>query len=133
VPLIRGHHLICLYFFNGDGYDEDFIENLRVTLRRAEGEPVRVSSGADDICKSCLHLRGGRCEQLDGAERVIQRMDRKALELMGLSVGERVWWDRLRGEIEDVFPQWYSLYCSDCDWRGACMKSSFYRKLMETR
>jgi hypothetical protein len=133
VPLLRGHHLICLHFFNGDGYDEDYIKNLGDTLGRAEGEPVTVSSGADDICASCLYLRDGKCRQSDSADTVIQRMDRKALELLGISVGERVWWNTLRGEMQNVFPQWFPLFCPDCEWREACGKSSFYRRLLDIR
>jgi hypothetical protein len=133
VPRFRGHHLICLQFFNGDGYDENFIKNLRDTLSRADGELVTVGWGADDICASCLYLRDGKCGQSDGADTVILQMDRKALELLGISIGKRVMWDMLRGEMQNVFPQWFSFYCRECEWRDACGKSSFYRRLLETR
>lgn len=132
MPLLRGHHLICLHFFNGDGYDEDFINNLRHVLSSADGEEVTVTSGADDVCTRCLYLREGACRQADNADRVIQQMDEKALELLGIFIGSRARWDTLGGEVQKVFPQWFALYCRGCEWRGACEKNPLFRRQLET-
>ncbi len=35
---LRGHHLICLHFFPGYGYDASFVESLRNVLKRAESQ-----------------------------------------------------------------------------------------------
>jgi hypothetical protein len=130
MPLLRGHHLICLHFFDGEGYDIAFIKNLQDKLRLAEVEDVEIASGEDDVCVVCLHLKEGRCMQSDNADEEIRKMDAKALELLGLSISDRVNWKVLQGKVPAIFPQWYSLYCVDCDWRGVCEKNAFFRKLL---
>ena len=50
---LRGHHLICLNFFKGEGYDEVFIKNLEKILSKMEKENIKVVEDFDDVCKSC--------------------------------------------------------------------------------
>ncbi|MBL7031921.1 MAG: DUF1284 domain-containing protein [Nitrospira sp.] len=130
MPLLRGHHLICLHFFNGEGYDDAFIKNLADTLRLAEGEDVEISSGADDVCTACLYLKQGKCEQSDSADEDVRAMDAKALKLIGLSTSDMVSWKMIQDKIPRIFHEWYSLYCTDCDWREACEKNSFFIRLV---
>lgn len=129
MPKLRGHHLICLHFFNGEGYDEAFIKNLERTLSKAEKGMVTVSSGADDVCACCLHLKQNECRHEDNAEKEIQQMDAKALALLGLSHNDQIKWDKLKNSILAIFSDWYSLYCRECIWRGVCENNSFYREL----
>lgn len=130
MPLLRGHHLICLHFFNGEGYDEVFIKNLRDTLERASEGKIMISSGADDVCAACSYLKENRCGYSENADMEILEMDNKALALLGLSCGDRVGWDTVKNNIPSIFRKWFSLYCRECDWRGACGKNSSYRKLL---
>ena len=133
MPLLRGHHMICLHFFNGEGYDEKFIDNLREVLRQAGEEEVTVSSGADDVCASCTWLKEGRCHYEEGADKAIQEMDAKALALLSLSHGEMVKWVTIESRVNEIFSDWFSKYCMECDWRGACEKSTFFLQLSEKR
>lgn len=131
---LRGHHLVCLHFFTGEGYDRDFTRSLRNILTRADREEIRIASGADDVCTSCPNLRLGRCEYRANAEPDIREMDRKALALLNLSVsggGRR--WDELRDSVRAIFPEWHSLFCSACDWRRACAKNVFFRELSKSK
>ena len=129
MPILRGHHLICLHFFNGERYDEAFINNLRHTLSRAKKEMITVSSGADNVCASCLHLKQNKCRYEENAEESIQQMDAKALALLGLSYNDQIQWDTLKNRIPEIFSEWVSLYCKKCSWRGVCEKNAFYWKL----
>ena len=131
MPILRGHHLVCLHFFDGEGYDAAFIKNLEDTLRRAEWEDVEISSGADDVCAACLHLKEGRCMQADNADEAVSKMDAKALALLGLSVADKVRWNAIQDKVPEIFPQWYLLYCKECDWRGVCEKDSFFQRLVK--
>jgi hypothetical protein len=129
MPILRGHHLICLHFFNGEGYDEAFIKNLRHTLGLAEKKMITVSSGADNVCAGCLHLKQNKCQYDENAEESIQQMDAKALALLGLSHNDQIEWDTLKNRIPEIFSEWCSLYCKKCGWRGVCEKNAFYWKL----
>lgn len=130
---LRGHHLVCLHFFNGKGYDDAFIKNLRNILARADDEDVTIISGADDVCTSCPHLREGRCDYTEDADADIREMDKKALDLLNLSNTGQARWDELRDLVCKIFPEWYSLYCSECDWIETCERNVFFRKMLKNK
>jgi len=129
MPLLRGHHLICLQFFNGEGYDETFIKNLRDTLKRTSNEEITISSGADDVCESCSYLKKDRCGYSENADKEILDMDKKALELLDHSYNDKVRWNELTNKLPGIFPKWFSLYCRECEWRSACEKNDLFQQL----
>ncbi len=129
MPAIRGHHLVCLHFFNGEGYNQEFIENLRDVLMMAEDEKIEVHHGVDDICRKCPHLKHDRCRYSEHADEEIKEMDKKALELLKLSIGMKVKWYEIQGRLQKVIHQWSEIYCSRCRWESVCGKSDSYRQL----
>jgi hypothetical protein len=133
MPHLRGHHLICLRFFSGEGYDESFIHNLNKIRHSTEDEDTIISSGADDVCRSCSFLKDGKCMYDDNADEEIRVMDSKALMLLGLSPGDKVKWAELKGRVYKIFSQWHSLYCKECDWQSACEKKVSFKRLLKIR
>src|SRR5512139_1191323 len=129
MPRLRGHHLICLHFFNGKGYDAQFIESLRNVLGRAAMEDVEVVTGPDDVCIGCPYLQAEKCAYTAGADEEIAVMDRQALRLLGISRGSSVSWRSLRRLIPEVFSRWHRAYCTGCDWRKACEESPWFKEL----
>ncbi len=118
---LRGHHLICLHFFQGKGYNPEFIENLRRIRKRVEaGEEIEVSSEADDVCKRCPYLKAGKCLYDKEADIEIKEMDRTAMKLLSAKNLERVTWMNIKKKIPEIFSQWSRKYCTDCDWREVC-------------
>ncbi len=130
MPRLRGHHLICLHFFHGKGYDDNFIKNLNKVITLAEKETVTISSGADDVCSHCVHLKQSRCTSSDNAEKAILKMDIKARALLGVSEGDNVSWTELKKRAERIFSDWYFQYCSECEWKKACEKDRYFMKLL---
>ena len=131
MPALRGHHLVCLHFFRGEGYDEEFVENLRTVLKTAETERIEVRHGTDDICARCRYLDHARCQYSEAAEEGIGEMDRKALDLLKLSQGMKVKWAEIGEKIPEIFPVWHRAYCITCSWKWACEGHDRYRKLRE--
>jgi hypothetical protein len=131
MPRLRGHHLVCLHFFHGEGYDKNFIKNLKKIISLAEKETVTISSGADDICKKCINLKKGRCESSDNAEKAIQKMDIKALALLGLSEGDKVKWAEIKDGAGHIFSDWYFQYCSECQWKETCERDDYFKQLIQ--
>lgn len=127
--ILRGHHLICLNFFHGEGYDEEFIDNLRQVLSRVEKEAISVVSGADDVCSSCLWLKKKRCTYAGSSDQEMKDMDRTALGLLGLSSGDMVRWRDIQEKLPYIFSRWFSSYCAECAWRGACEKKRSFQEL----
>jgi len=132
MPRLRGHHLVCLHFFNGEGYNPEFIVNLRDILEKAEAEEVEITREADDICEGCPHLKQLRCRYTEDADEGIREMDTRALELLREGEGAKVRWHEIRKRIPGLFHLWYETYCGTCGWRRACERDSSYRKLKDS-
>jgi hypothetical protein len=124
---LRGHHLVCLHFFKGEGYNSKFLENLEDLLGEVEkGDEVEICSGPDDICKKCPYLIRDRCLYDEDAEEEIREMDRKALRLLRLRVNGKVTWKSLRDKIPQIIHEWSKNYCEECDWKKVCITKLQY-------
>ena len=127
---LRGHHLICLHFFHGEGYAPEFIANLRELIDRAiAGGEIAVQSGADDVCGMCPYLRNEICSFDKGADAEIREMDKTALALLQIEPGSRVQWADMKERIPGIFSRWSRTYCEMCDWRNACERDASFRGL----
>ncbi|HWR59934.1 MAG TPA: DUF1284 domain-containing protein [Thermodesulfovibrionales bacterium] len=129
IPELRGHHLICLHFFNGKGYSPEFIKNLRAVLRAAAGSGVKVSQGADDVCRACPSLNDGKCMYDEHADEEIQEMDAFALKLLKEAPGGKTEWHLIRERVPGIFPLWKERYCKKCSWEKACEENPLYQSL----
>lgn len=132
MPRLRGHHLICLHFFNGEGYTPEFVGNLRDVLEKTKSGEVEISQGADDICEGCPHMKQFRCRFTEDADEGIREMDKRALELLGVREGARVRWREIQERIPGLFYTWYTSYCSVCGWKTACEQDGSYRQLRDS-
>lgn len=50
---LRGHHLVCLRFYQGEGFPQSYKRNLYCVVMTAKQEGVRVVSGADEVWVFC--------------------------------------------------------------------------------
>ncbi|ADL08242.1 DUF1284 domain-containing protein [Thermosediminibacter oceani] len=117
----RGHHLICLHFFQGEGYNREFVDNLKGLVDRAgRGEEIEVVEGPDDVCRACPYLSGNRCAHKEGADQEIRQLDGKALSFLKISAGQRVNWLKLKEKIKSAPEHWFSSFCRGCDWESVC-------------
>ncbi len=119
-PRLRGHHLICLQFYRGEGYSEEFIENLENVLEKARQSGVLIVEGADDVCKACPYLVDGKCSYKENAEEEIRYLDFLALTLLGLSSERTVSWKEISERVVDIIDEWKDKACRDCEWRKVC-------------
>ena len=129
MPELRGHHLICLHFFHGEGYDQTFIDNLENTLNAVKSEGLEIGTGRDDVCGKCPYLKDDSCQYADNADAEIREMDARALQLLDLSAGNCAAWDSIHNLIPGIFSEWYESYCTDCEWLTVCEKNDFFRKV----
>ncbi|MCS4540887.1 MAG: DUF1284 domain-containing protein [Euryarchaeota archaeon] len=115
---LRGHHLVCLQFFKGEGYSKEFIDNLHGVMKRLKTEvALEVVEGRDDVCLKCPHLKGEICSY---AEKEIRAMDNKAHELLKFYPGELVEWDEVSKKVEKIRELWRKEFCDGCDWENTC-------------
>lgn len=84
---IRAHHGLCIGFFEGKGYSDDFTSNMSKMISLLEENPnVRIIDNTDEICKACPHDCCGVCAS---AEKV-SRYDNAVLELCGIESGTEI-------------------------------------------
>lgn len=122
---LRGHHLICLNFFNGEGYNRAFIENLKEILLRARKEAIEVVEGADDVCGKCPFLIDGICKD----EEEIREMDKVALDLLKRKFGDILYWSELDNMLPEIFSLWYRQYCIPCGYLEICSETFLFNSL----
>jgi len=127
---LRGHHLICLHFFSGKGYDEVFIDNLKDIMKRIDEEAIKITHGPDDVCRSCPHLKDNRCTYKKDADEEVREMDKEALRLLNIE-GDSVYWNEIKNKIPLIFSEWYHNYCLDCNWLKVCSENEFFKSLKE--
>lgn len=120
----RGHHLICLHFFQGEGYSEEYVENLRNVLERADKkEEIEVVEGPDDICRACPSLKEDRCNHKNGADLEISNLDNIAIKFLGVAKGEKVIWSNIKNKIKLAPKEWLAAFCEGCDWENVCNRT----------
>lgn len=120
-PRIRGHHLICLQFFHGEGYSPKFVHNLfHVIDRFTHGATGTVVIGPDDVCAACPALENGRCAQEPDSEEAIRVLDALALEMLELEADEEFDWGVATLSVQRILERWRALACDGCDWEEVC-------------
>jgi uncharacterized protein len=120
-PRIRGHHLICLQYFHGEGYSPEFARNLfSIIDRLARGEKGTVVVGIDDVCVACPALAKGQCAQEPESEEAIRTLDALALELLELECGQEFEWGVATLSVQRFIERWRVLACAGCEWEEEC-------------
>lgn len=126
---LRGHHLICLRFFQGGGYSREFIDHLFKVIEGARSGGGEVAFGSDDVCVACPYVDGKICARGENTEEQVRRMDEEALALLGYAKGDSWTWDELGERIPSIFPSWFADQCLGCEWRGSCEQDGLFRRL----
>ena len=116
---IRAHHGMCLAFFKGKGYSNEFTKNMSEIKNSLESNPlVLITTQIDDICVACPNNKMGICET---NEKVVN-YDKSVLSLCGIHEDtimpflsfEKLVYDNilLAGKREEI--------CGDCQWSKLC-------------
>ena len=60
---LRPHHGMCIAFFKGKGYSEEFTAHMKKIISEVEHNPlVRLCVYTDELCSKCPHNVNGICE-----------------------------------------------------------------------
>ncbi len=120
---LRPHHALCIHFFEGKGYSENFVRNMKAVIAVLENSPLTLSLSCDEICSACPHNVLGSCSSADK----VRGFDKAVLSLTGLHEGDTITWKELsstvgdeilsKGRLHDVCGecQWYSDICEKAD------------------
>ena len=125
--ILRGHHLLCLQGFQGYGYDENFVKNMKEInqARKLDDTTISITNEADDICKACPNLKNNLCENNAQNERIIS-MDNEVLSKLNSTKEYNAAY--LFKKVENIFnsKEKVNNICSKCKWHEECL---FYQKL----
>ncbi len=118
---LRGHHLICLNFFRGEGYSEDFIKNIYEVI---EKERIEIVAGPDDVCARCPFLKDMKCGSYEYTDEMILVQDREALRLLGWRPDMTVDWNIIKTRLPGILKEWKAQFCEGCGYRKVCFDQS---------
>ncbi len=114
---LRGHHLICLNFFRGEGYSEGFIKNIYSVIQK---EKVEIVKGADDVCIRCPYLKNNKCSSNEYTDEKIMLQDKEALKLLEFRPGMIVDWRIISDKLPRIMEEWKKQFCLDCGYQKVC-------------
>ena len=118
---IRGHTLLCLQGFRGEGYSPGFVENMAAIHRQLTNNPtgpVLVVDAPDAICSSCPNLKDGGCHlHGPGSEEGMIAQDRDVMHRLGIDRGEELPWQEIVHRIaQAVRGEMLPEICGKCPW-----------------
>jgi uncharacterized protein len=118
---LRPHHIVCIQFFEGRGYNEVFTANLYHIIGMIENDAslrIHVAPGSDDVCKACPHDVDGTC----AFERSVVGKDASVIRFLGLpdEVDEPV--DELMALVKERIRDLKDVQeiCGECEWSSIC-------------
>ena len=145
---IRPHHGMCLAFFIGNGYSNEFTAHMQEMLdlftkgadvcltvktdeicsacpNNGEGicaaaKKVRLHVGIDEICSACPNNCEGVCE---AAEKV-KRYDNEVLVECGLKEGQKLAFPEFTEAVQKKIIETgkRTKICGDCQWNRICQE-----------
>jgi hypothetical protein len=121
---LRGHHLICLQFYRGEGYSDEFVTNLDRVRNDAVDTPAIIVSGPDHVCAACPGLGAdGTCQHPDTGEAEALRIDALALQLVDAAIGETLSLTQVHSRLAAdpaARERWRAESCATCLWEITC-------------
>ena len=116
---IRPHHGMCIAFFKGKGYSEEFTAHMKETIQNLQSNPmVCLTANTDEVCSKCPFNIEGICEAADK----VAEYDKEVLKRCGFSDGtvlpyldfKKAIYEKilLVGKREEI--------CGNCQWNELC-------------
>lgn len=119
---LRGHTLLCLQGFRGEGYSPGFVANMAAIHQSLCNQPeatVQVVASPDAVCSACPHQQESAGCTLNGepSEADMIHQDRVVLGRLGLKAGDHLSWQEILARIStsmrgDDLPS----ICGRCRW-----------------
>ena len=126
---LRPHHVLCISFFEGKGYSEEFVIHMTGIIQ-ALNEDARVDlvNGPDQICEACPN----NDNPLGGCVGKASRYDQVINNLCMLESNHPVSWNELQNRLkkEIIKPGRLVEVCGDCEWYHLCFQKTQVEKLM---
>lgn len=115
---LRPHHSLCMQFFVGKGYSEEFTKHMWEVVKLAKDTMVEVTFDLDELCSACPNHETGIC---DSQEHVAE-IDKKVAEVFGYQEGDRLTLERFweNSKVDIILPGRLKEICGECEFMGIC-------------
>lgn len=119
---IRPHHLLCLQFFEGKGYSDDFVKHMAEIHKKLlnENPIINIVAGVDDICKNCPNNENGQCNK----EPSVLGNDNRTYDAMKDDLKNEQTWKELTEIVYKniIDKNKLKVVCKTCRWSEICTK-----------
>lgn len=119
---LRAHHGLCIAFFEGKGYDNNFVENMKNIIITLNQNPnVTIVTDEDIACVACPNNKNGICDCIEK----VDKYDKMVLKLCNIHNNLTLPWDEYRMMIQEkiIKAGKLSTVCGDCQWSYICLKN----------
>ncbi len=125
---IRGHHLICLLHFEGKGYSEEFIENMKKIKEKLEENSLFILvAERDSICDKCPYLKNDKCLR-ESYPKEIETKDKEIINYLNLTIREKYnFLDIKRLIFKTLTRSNFENFCKNCSWFPLCSQKNLFR------
>lgn len=116
---IRAHHGMCLAYFEGKGYSDDFCNHMQQIVEQLKDNPIiQVVAESDLLCSRCPNLKNNICNTPD----VVYRYDSQVLSLCGLTTNDVLTWKEFSSLVNDniLSCDKRKNICGTCQWNDIC-------------
>lgn len=116
---LRAHHGMCLYYFRGAGYSDEFTAHMASVKGRLErGASVRLTSGCDEICAACPNRREDQCLTMEK----VRRYDNAVYSVCRLHPGDKLPYSEFAELVRKklLCAGLRQNICGDCEWSDLC-------------
>ncbi len=118
---LRPHHGMCLRYFRGEGYSQDFIKNMQEIINILATNPeIQLVSYNDSVCTTCPNkIDHKHCI----SDKKVLHYDKKVVELCDLNLDSYITWIEFSNKITECIlkPNLRTTICGDCEWSHLCI------------
>lgn len=129
---LRPHHGMCLAYFEGKGYSNEFTVHMSKMLELLEKRAyVQLTVSGDEICSVCPNLQDGVCVTAE----IVKEYDRKVLEFCDILEGEIMLFSEFVRKVQKYILQLgrRSEICGKCEWNEICREKSSRWEIRENK
>ena len=124
--ILRAHHLFCIQGYTGKGYSRNFVKSMdKVVNSLTPTALVKITEGADDICRECPHLLK---DHLCNRENKVSLLDTSALETLKIKANSIYEYKKLLEALKNnATLKHFRETCATCSWfsYGYCERGIF--------
>ena len=132
---LRGHHLFCIQFFQGYGYNSKFTKKMGQLISNLKNNPsliIKLTTSCDSICANCPWYKENNCrESSKESENKLIEKDKQILSLLDLEEGTIISAGKLNKKVIELLSNINLVgICGKCQWFAICQKQHKQKKLL---